>query len=158
MIKRAIEPYFKHCLRKYPIVALTGPRQFGKTTLCRFVLKDKPYVSFENPDLQILAQNDPRAFLQKYSDGAIFDEVQGVPHILSYLQQIVDEDKRNGQFVLTGSQNLILLKSVQQSLAGRVTLLNLLPFSSLELGARVKKSLLNNSFLPDFILVFMIRN
>jgi len=138
MIKRDIEPYFEHCLKKFPVVVLTGPRQSGKTTLCRAMLKDRPYISFENPDMQAMATDDPRGFLSRYGDGAVFDEIQRVPQLLSYLQQIVDESRRNGRFILTGSHNFMLMRSVQQSLSGRVALLHLLPFSMAELGTRIR--------------------
>ncbi len=138
MIKRAIETTLKQASKKYPVVLLTGPRQSGKTTLCRAFFPDKPYISFENPDYREFAQRDPRGLLDKYKKGAIFDEVQRVPDILSYLQGIVDEHPVNGRYILTGSQNIFLLKSVQQSLAGRVAILKLLPFSYTEIKNTLK--------------------
>ncbi len=129
MIKRALETTLKQAARQYPVVLLTGPRQSGKTTLCRAVFHGKPYISFENPDYCEFARKDPRGLLDKYGEGAIFDEVQRCPDILSYLQGIVDEHPGNGRYILTGSQNILLLKSVQQSLAGRVAILRLPPFS-----------------------------
>ena len=134
MIKRTLETSLKQASKQYPVVLLTGPRQSGKTTLCRAVFNDKPYVSFENPDHREFAQKDPRGLLNKYSEGAIFDEIQRCPDILSYLQGIVDEHPGNGRYILTGSQNILLLKSVQQSLAGRVAILRLLPFSYAEIA------------------------
>lgn len=106
-----------------------GPRQSGKTTLSRMAFPDKPYVSLENPAQRELAQEDPIAFLARYREGAIIDEVQRVPQIFSYLQGMVDEDPRPGRFLLTGSQNLALVNAVTQSLAGRTALTELLPLS-----------------------------
>ncbi|MBK9578846.1 MAG: ATP-binding protein [Fibrobacteres bacterium] len=116
----------------FPIVALTGPRQVGKTTLARLQFPEKPYVSLENPDLREQAQTDPRGFLARYPDGAILDEIQRVPELFSYLQQIVDEDRTPGRFVLTGSHQFGLRSKISQSLAGRVGLVHLLPFSTSE--------------------------
>jgi len=116
----------------FPIVALTGPRQVGKTTLARLQFPHKPYVSLENPDLREQAQTDPRGFLVRYPEGVILDEIQRVPELFSYLQQVVDEDRRPGRFVLTGSQQFGLRSKISQSLAGRVGLVHLLPFTTSE--------------------------
>jgi predicted AAA+ superfamily ATPase len=113
--------------RHYPIVTITGPRQSGKTTLCRMTFPALPYVSLEAPDHRQRATEDPRAFLADYPDGAILDEIQRAPQLPSYLQVLCDERGRNGQFVLTGSHNLTLLPQLSQSLAGRTSLLYLLP-------------------------------
>ncbi len=113
----------------YPIVAVTGPRQAGKTTLARAVFSRKPYVSLEDPDTREFAQSDPRAFLERYPDGAVIDEAQRCPELFSYLQTRVDSDRRMGLFVLTGSAQFGLLTGISQSLAGRVGLVHLLPFS-----------------------------
>ncbi|MEO8224317.1 MAG: ATP-binding protein [Gammaproteobacteria bacterium] len=113
----------------YPVVTVTGPRQSGKTTLCRAAFPDKPYVSLEALHVRRAAQEDPQAFLRRYRDGAIFDEVQHVPDLVSYLQLEVDEDRRHGRFILTGSQHLDLSRTVSQSLAGRTGVLHLLPLS-----------------------------
>lgn len=136
MIKRHLEEKLKQLAKKYPIVTLTGPRQSGKTTLAKLVFPDYQYVSLEDPDIREFAQNDPRGFLNKYSSRVIFDEVQRVPELLSYLQTIVDATKTNGQFILTGSQQFLLNQKVSQSLAGRSALLCLLPFSLAELNQR----------------------
>lgn len=117
----------------FPIVAITGPRQSGKTTLARATFPNKPYVSLEYPDTRAFADSDPRAFLEGYPDGAILDEVQRCPDLFSYLQGIVDEDGRMGLFVLTGSQQFDLRSRITQSLAGRVGMVQLLPFSHIEL-------------------------
>lgn len=129
MIGRVLEPRLRAMARKFPIVTLTGPRQAGKTTLCRAVFPDKPYVSLEAPDVQEYARRDPRAFLGERRDGAILDEVHRVPELLSYIQPMVDEEPSPGRFILTGSANFALLQSVGQSLAGRTALLELLPLA-----------------------------
>jgi predicted AAA+ superfamily ATPase len=118
---------------KYPILALTGPRQSGKTTLLKELFPDYQYLSLENPDLRAFAENDPNGFFEKYSKYCIFDEVQRVPQLFSYLQTIVDDSKIMGQFILSGSQNFNLVKNITQSLAGRVALFKLLPFDFTEL-------------------------
>ena len=114
-------------MRHYPVVTVTGPRQSGKTTLCRTVLPDRPYVSLEGMDVRSYAREDPRGFLREYSDGAVIDEVQRSPDLTSYLQEVVDEDPTPGRFILTGSQHFGLSEAVSQSLAGRVGMLYLLP-------------------------------
>ncbi len=129
MIPREAEKSLKQLAKGYPAVAVTGPRQSGKTTLARYIFKDKPYVSFENPDVRELSQRDPRGFLEKHLSGAVFDEVQRCPEMLSYLQQILDESREPGRYILTGSQQFGLLSGITQSLAGRVALIQLLPFT-----------------------------
>jgi predicted AAA+ superfamily ATPase len=129
MIERLLQPRLLELATRYPVLTLTGPRQSGKTTLSRMAFPDKPYVSLENPAQRELAQEDPIAFLSRYQEGAIIDEVQRVPQIFSYLQGMVDENPRPGRFLLTGSQNLALVNAVTQSLAGRTTLTELLPLS-----------------------------
>lgn len=120
-------------LAGFPILAITGPRQSGKTTLSRLIAPELPYFSLEDPDTRALATEDPRAFLRHASDGAILDEVQRAPELFSYLQGIVDADRRMGRFILTGSSQIEVIESITQSLAGRVSLLTLLPFSLAEL-------------------------
>jgi predicted AAA+ superfamily ATPase len=129
MIERLLQPRLLDLATRYPVLTLTGPRQSGKTTLSRMAFPDLPYVSLENPAQRELAQEDPVAFLARYREGAVIDEVQRVPQIFSYLQGMVDEDPRPGRFLLTGSQNLALVNAVTQSLAGRTTLTELLPLS-----------------------------
>ena len=114
-------------MQHYPVVTVTGPRQSGKTTLCRTVLPDRPYVSLEGMDVRTYAREDPRGFLAECRDGAVIDEVQRAPDLTSYLQEMVDEDPAPGRFVLTGSQHFGLSEAVGQSLAGRVGVLSLLP-------------------------------
>jgi len=113
--------------RRYPIVTITGPRQSGKTTLCRMSFPELPYISLEAPDHRRRAMEDPRGFLAACGKGAVLDEIQRAPELPSYLQVLSDERRRNGQFVLTGSHNLTLLPGLSQSLAGRTSLLYLLP-------------------------------
>lgn len=125
--------------RQYPVVTLTGPRQSGKTVLCREVFAGKAYVSLEDLDVRRRAVSDPRAFLAGFPKGAVFDEIQRVPDLLSYIQGIVDKDPSPGRFVVTGSHQFELMRSVNQSLAGRTAVLRLLPFSYGEIypGKRV---------------------
>ncbi len=118
---------------KYPILALTGPRQSGKTTLLKELFPDYTYLSLENPDMRTFLENDPKGFFEKYSKYCIFDEAQRVPQLFSYLQTIVDDSRIMGQFILSGSQNFHLIKNITQSLAGRVALFKLLPFDFTEL-------------------------
>jgi len=117
----------------FPVVAITGPRQSGKTTLTRQLFPGKPYVSLENPEQRQFATDDPKRFLAKFADGAVIDEVQRVPSLLSWLQGLVDERQRMGDFVLTGSQQFDLVRHITQSLAGRVGRVELLPLQGLEL-------------------------
>ncbi len=133
MIRRDIEPLLKRAASQYPVVTVTGPRQSGKTTLCRKVFPKLGYVSLEAMDTREYARSDPRGFLAEHADGAILDEIQHVPELTSYLQVEVDERPDPGRFVLTGSQNLALTQATSQSLAGRTAMLNLLPPSLGEL-------------------------
>jgi predicted AAA+ superfamily ATPase len=121
--------------RGFPIVAITGPRQSGKTTLARQTFPDKPYLSLEDPDVLALAESDPRGLLASNPHGAVLDEAQRAPQLFSYLQTRVDESGAPGAWILTGSQQFGLLSGITQSLAGRVGMLQLLPFSVPELRA-----------------------
>ncbi len=134
MIQRNLAGPLRELARHYPVVTITGPRQSGKTTLCKAVFGDRlRYVSLEPIDARDYANRDPRGFLQEYGGGAIIDEVQRSPDLLSYLQGVVDEDPTPGRFVLTGSQHFGLSEALSQSLAGRVGLLHLLPLGFDEL-------------------------
>lgn len=119
---------------RMPVVAVTGPRQSGKTTLCRHTFPDKPFVSLEPVDNRRYAAEDPRGFLREYAEGAVLDEVQRVPDLFSYLQEEVDERPEPGRFILTGSQHFGLTEAITQSLAGRISILHLLPLSFDELA------------------------
>ncbi len=132
-INRDAHSTLAELLAGFPVVAITGPRQSGKTTMARHVLPNKPYVSLEDPDQREFATSDPKGFLNTFSDGAIIDEAQNCPKIFSYLQSIVDNNNKCGQFILTGSQQFGMISKITQSLAGRVGLLNLLPFNYSEL-------------------------
>ncbi|TVR06503.1 MAG: ATP-binding protein [Spirochaetaceae bacterium] len=133
MIPRHLTETIHRLRNGFPVVAITGPRQSGKTTLARAVVPEKPYVSLEDPDTRGYALDDPRGFLGQFPDGAVLDEAQRVPELFSYLQSRVDLDGRMGLFVLTGSQQFGLRAGITQSLAGRVGLVTLLPFSFGEL-------------------------
>ncbi len=136
MFPRTLHPYLIEAAETLPVVTLTGPRQSGKTTLVRAAFPHLPYVSLEAPDTRERALLDPRGFLNALPDGAVLDEVQRAPDLPSYIQGIVDQDPRPGRFILTGSQNLLLLDRVSQTLAGRTRILNLHPFSLSELDRR----------------------
>jgi predicted AAA+ superfamily ATPase len=138
MIPRTAHKILAEFVKGYPAVIITGPRQSGKTTLVKYAFKEKPYVSFENPDTREMSRIDPRGFLQKYKGGAVFDEVQRSPEIFSYLQEVIDSDSKTGRFILTGSQQFGLLTGITQSLAGRVAIIHLLPFSYHELYTQIK--------------------
>ncbi|MYI06555.1 MAG: ATP-binding protein [Gemmatimonadetes bacterium] len=129
MIRRDLTLELLRAAAQAPAVTLTGPRQSGKTTLCRAFFPDHPYRTLEAPDDRAFATEDPRAFLRQFPGGAVIDEVQRVPGLLSYLQGIIDADPAHGRWILTGSQNLALLESVSQSLAGRTEVLYLLPLA-----------------------------
>jgi len=135
MIKRSATTSILKAAESFPIVAITGPRQSGKTTLSKAIFSNRPYVSFENPDIIRRFESDPHGFLEAYKNGAVFDEAQRCRQLFSYLQGQVDADSRMGRFVLTGSSQFQLVSGISQSLAGRVVSLNLLPFSVSELRA-----------------------
>jgi uncharacterized protein len=135
MIERTLSRALLDRTTRYPILTLTGPRQSGKTTLCRMLFPDKPYLNLEALDTREFATSDPRGFLAQVPDGAILDEIQRTPELLSYLQEAVDRDARNGRFILTGSENLSIKAAVSQSLAGRTGILHLLPLAHDEVSA-----------------------
>ena len=135
MIERTLGPKLAALARQFPVVTLTGPRQSGKTTLCRSLFADHAYVSLEAPDVRRFARDDPRGFLDQFAPPVVIDEVQRVPELASYIQVAVDERPGAGHYVLTGSANFALLESVSQSLAGRTAIAHLLPCSHQELLA-----------------------
>ncbi|MCF8105042.1 MAG: ATP-binding protein [Desulfohalobiaceae bacterium] len=139
MITREISKELIDCAHEYPVVTVFGPRQSGKTTLVRMTFPDMPYYSLENPDLRLAAESDPRGFLHNIPSGAILDEIQRLPVLLSYIQGIVDEAQRPGMFLLTGSHQPDVHQAVSQTLAGRTALLTLLPFSLPELFSYEEK-------------------
>ncbi len=134
MLERMISHKLEELVTQYPVVAITGPRQSGKTTLVKYAFPERPYLSLEDPDIREFASTDPRGFLSTYPVGCIFDEIQRVPDLFSYIQTRVDDIGDQGLYILTGSFNLGLMQGISQSLAGRVALLNLLPFSFAELS------------------------
>lgn len=148
MIPRTAATTLRKLAAGYPVVAVTGPRQSGKTTLVRAAFPRRPYVSLEDMDERTFAGEDPRGFLDRFRGGAIIDEAQHSPALFSYIQTRVDRSRRMGEFILTGSQNFGLLSRIAQSLAGRVGLLSLLPFSAQELR-RARRPL---GGLDDFLL------
>lgn len=153
MYPRALEKTLKERLSTMPAVAVLGPRQSGKTTLCRMALKDKPYVSLEHIPTREFAEDDPEAFLDQFPDGVVLDEIQRLPNLFSYLQLRIDSDPRPGRFVLTGSNNFSLNQSVTQTLAGRISLLTLLPFTFQEIAANSEQpielnDLMHRGFFP----------
>lgn len=145
MVERTLKTKLLDLAAKYPVITLTGPRQSGKSTLLKHTFPDYDYVSLENIDMRAFAQNDPRGFLASYPNHVIIDEVQRVPQLLSYIQTHVDDKGEIGMYMLAGSQNFLLMDSVNQSLAGRTAILRLLPFSRHELTrAQMAPSSLND--------------
>lgn len=135
MLARTAAQTARRFAEGFPVVAITGPRQAGKTTLARAVFSAKPYVNLEDPEERQFATDDPRRFLARFGEGAVIDEAQRCPALFSYLQTEVDRRGRMGEFILTGSQQFGLMSGITQSLAGRVGLIQLLPFSLPELAA-----------------------
>ena len=151
MIKRDIAVKILNDLNYYPVLAIVGPRQSGKTTLAKNIFKDKPYINLEDLENRSFAQDDPKGFLAQFPNAVVIDEVQRVPELLSYIQVIVDEKKQNGMYILTGSQNFLLMESVSQSLAGRVSIFNLLPLSVSELkNAQLSKNTIADTLFTGF--------
>ena len=140
-IPRISESYLKDMVQQYPVITVTGPRQSGKTTLVQQVFSQKPYLNLEKPSVREFALEDPEGFLNQYPSGAILDEIQRTPHLLSYIQAIVDEQESQGLYILTGSHQFGLRDAINQSLAGRTALLRLLPFSLEELQFHKKKNM-----------------
>jgi len=140
MIYRKLTATLQRLAKTFPVIAITGPRQSGKTTLAKAVFADKPYITLEDPAERAFALEDAKGFLHRFRDGAIFDEAQRWPDLFSYLQGMVDEEPIPGKFILTGSQQFGLLAGVSQSLAGRVGMTALLPLSISELPAASQSS------------------
>ena len=135
MIKREAEKKIKQLAKSFPAVVVIGPRQSGKTTLVRKSFPNKPYVLLEDPETRIFAEEDPRGFLAQFPKGAVIDEIQKVPLLFSYLQGFLDNENKEGLFILTGSQNFLLMEKITQSLAGRIAILKLLPLTMKELAS-----------------------
>lgn len=148
MIKRTSHDTIMRLAKGFPVIAITGPRQSGKTTLARSAFPDKPYLTLEDPDTRLLAESDPRGLLSAYPDGLILDEAQRSPQIFSYLQSFVDDHLVPGKYVLTGSKQFGLMPGITQSLAGRVGMIQLLPFAMDELISADK--------LPDTVNRLML--
>lgn len=173
MIPRALTDKAQLLLTKFPMVSISGPRQSGKTTFSKLFASDYQYVNLELLDNRALAQNDPHSFLERYQNRVILDEVQNVPDLFSYLQVFTDERNRTGEYVLTGSQNFLLMQKITQSLAGRVALLTLLPFSYFELLEKlpidefifkggyprlIQKEISPDDFFPTYIQTYIERD
>lgn len=135
MIAREAEHTLISLANQFRAVALVGPRQSGKSTLAKKVFSDKPYVSLENPEIRNRAMEDPKGFLHHYAEGAIIDEAHRVPVLFNYLQQVLDESTVRGKFILTGSNNFLMIEKITQSLAGRIGYIDLMPFSLKELAS-----------------------
>ena len=141
MIRRTLQPILRSLACEYPVLTLTGPRQSGKTTLARSAFPQYSYVNLEDPDQREFATQDPRGFLGQFPGKVILDEVQRTPDLFSFVQAAVDRDNPRGKFILTGSQNFLLMRKISQSLAGRAAISHVLPFSMAELEGRQPLSL-----------------
>ncbi len=141
MINRILTHKLLYFADLYPVVSVTGPRQSGKTTLVKQAFPNYQYVTLEDIDTRNIALNDPKGFLESHKNGLVIDEIQRIPELFSYIQGIVDKTNNSGQFIITGSQNFLLMENISQTLAGRIAILKLLPFSFEELN--------KNNLLPD---------
>ncbi len=139
IVQRKIAKEVAIALTQYPFVSITGPRQSGKTTLCHLVASEYEYVNLEMDEYKTLAERDPRGFIKKYPYKVILDEVQNVPNLFRYLMHHTDKMGKNGAYILSGSQNFLLMEKISQSLAGRVAVFSLLPFSLKEISAYLLK-------------------
>ena len=151
-IRRLLEKTLKDALKTFPVIFITGPRQSGKTTLVKKILGTKyHYVSLDELDIRSFAADDPKGFLQRYKNPLIIDEVQNVPHLLSYIKAKVDDDRKAGQWVLTGSQQFSLMGNIGESLAGRVAVLTVYPFSLDEMNKNLRPALVGASAFIDHL-------
>jgi len=152
MIYRELTSVLKESAKSFPVVAILGPRQSGKTTLARYVFKNYNYVSLEELDAREFARTNPHEFLSTHvQNGVILDEIQRAPDLLSYIQTYVDKNKKKGQFILTGSQNFLLNEMISQTLAGRIAIETLLPLSITELEqAKKLKSTISQTIISGF--------
>jgi predicted AAA+ superfamily ATPase len=152
-IPRSAEVRFRTLLTAFPCLALTGPRQSGKSTLIRRLLPDRPYVSFDDPSEELAFREDPRGFMARFPDDVVFDEVQRVPDLLRYIKLAIDAGPaRPGRFVLSGSNQLLLTKGLSESLAGRVGLMDLLPFETAELPPAARPGQALNGSYPGLLV------
>lgn len=178
MFKRDIAERLRYFASKLPVVTILGPRQSGKTTIAKATFAQHTYISFEDIDQRVFATSDPRRFLREHQNehGLILDEIQHVPDLLSYIQTYVDQEKKNGYFILTGSQNFLVSQSISQTLAGRMAVLTLLPLSIKELTDNklianceqaifyggypriFEQELLPNEWYPSYILNYIERD
>ncbi|MEM7657458.1 MAG: ATP-binding protein, partial [Bacteroidota bacterium] len=133
MVHRTISEQILQAAKQMPVISITGPRQSGKTTLCKSIFPNHLYMNLEDPEMRSFALEDPKGFLAQTDQEMVIDEAQYAPILFSYIQTIVDEQKKNGAFVLSGSQNFLLMENITQSLAGRVAIFHLLPLSLAEL-------------------------
>ncbi len=150
MIQRKISSKVLEYSKKFPVITITGPRQSGKTTLCKMLFKDKKYVNLEEIDEREFAIEDPRGFLGRFPEGAIIDEVQYAPNLFSYIQAMVDRANKEGMFILTASQQFDVMESISQSLAGRTAIVKLLPFSLNEAYSNLEDISLNEVLFTGF--------
>ena len=141
-IPRQLDPQLRKAVNEFPAVVLVGPRQSGKTTLLKFLFGEQyPIISLESPDVRLAAQSDPRGFLNLYPSPIVFDEIQYAPGLLPYIKEKIDADRnRAGQYILTGSQNLLLMSQVTESLAGRTAILKLMPLTRRETARMAEKN------------------
>ena len=150
VIRRQIQDKLAQLAEQFPVVAIVGPRQSGKTTLVKMVFKEKTYLNLEEPDTRLFAQTDPRSFLSGSESGLIIDEAQRVPDLFSYIQAIADESKTPGRFIITGSHNFLMQEKISQTLAGRVAILTLLPFSLDEIRSEDSEEDFSNYIFRGF--------